>query len=181
LALAATLLQAGRPADAIVPLRDAALLEPSDPIIQHDLGLACLEVGRIPDAKRAKVDPRRHYNWLKDDPWYVHAFRQAAIEAGDSLEDRLMETAFDGNVTAAIFLLKGLKPEKFRERVDFKWNGDFQQLISRLSPAELEVLEKQMLEIAADGDRQKLAELQKQLGPVVETTAEVVENRSSSA
>src|ERR1035437_3520134 len=50
LALAAQLLRAGRPADAIAPLRDAALLQPSNPIIQHDLGLACLEVGRVPDA-----------------------------------------------------------------------------------------------------------------------------------
>jgi tetratricopeptide (TPR) repeat protein len=31
-------------------LRDAALLQPSNAIIQHDLGLACLEVGRVPDA-----------------------------------------------------------------------------------------------------------------------------------
>jgi tetratricopeptide (TPR) repeat protein len=50
LALATNLLRAGRPADAIVPLRDAALLEPFNAIIQHDLGLACLEVGRVPDA-----------------------------------------------------------------------------------------------------------------------------------
>jgi Flp pilus assembly protein TadD len=50
LALATQLLEAGRPADAIAPLRDAARLEPSNPIIQHDLGLACLEVGRVPDA-----------------------------------------------------------------------------------------------------------------------------------
>jgi len=50
LALATQFLRAGRPADAIAPLRGAALLQPSDPIIQHDLGLACLEVGRIPDA-----------------------------------------------------------------------------------------------------------------------------------
>ncbi|HZY58154.1 MAG TPA: tetratricopeptide repeat protein, partial [Candidatus Binataceae bacterium] len=53
LALATKFLQGGRPADAIVPLRDAALLEPSNPLIQHDLGLACLEVGRIPDAIQA--------------------------------------------------------------------------------------------------------------------------------
>src|ERR1700674_181216 len=53
LALAAKLLRAGRPADAIAPLRDAALLQPSNPIIQHDLGLACLEVGRVPDAVAA--------------------------------------------------------------------------------------------------------------------------------
>src|ERR1700726_832299 len=50
LALATQLLKAGRPADAIPPLREAALLEPFNPAIQHDLGLACLEVGRIPDA-----------------------------------------------------------------------------------------------------------------------------------
>jgi len=50
LVLATQLLRAGRPADAIAPLRDAARLQPSDPIIQHDLGLACLEIGDIPDA-----------------------------------------------------------------------------------------------------------------------------------
>jgi len=50
LAVATKLLQAGRPADAIAPLRDAALLQPSNAIIQHDLGLACLEVGHVPDA-----------------------------------------------------------------------------------------------------------------------------------
>ncbi len=50
LVLATQLLSAGRPADAIAPLRDAALLRPSNAMIQHDLGLACLEVGRVPDA-----------------------------------------------------------------------------------------------------------------------------------
>ncbi|MGA7382049.1 MAG: sulfotransferase [Terriglobales bacterium] len=50
---AAQLLRAGRPADAIAPLRDAALLQPSNSIIQHDLGLACLEVGRVSDAVAA--------------------------------------------------------------------------------------------------------------------------------
>ena len=50
LALATEFLRAGRPADAIAPLRDAARLEPSNALIQHDLGLACLEAGRVPDA-----------------------------------------------------------------------------------------------------------------------------------
>ena len=63
LALATKLLRAGRPADAIAPLREAALLEPSNPIIQHDLGLACLEVGRLPDAiaalqRAVAINPR---------------------------------------------------------------------------------------------------------------------------
>ena len=50
LASAAKLLSAGRPADAIVPLRDAARVEPFNATIQHDLGLACLESGRLSDA-----------------------------------------------------------------------------------------------------------------------------------
>ena len=50
LALATELLRAGKPAGAIAPLRDAALLEPFNANIQHDLGLACLEVGNVPDA-----------------------------------------------------------------------------------------------------------------------------------
>jgi tetratricopeptide (TPR) repeat protein len=53
LALATQFLQAGRPADAIAPLRDAARLQPSDANIQHDLGLACLEVDRVPEAIEA--------------------------------------------------------------------------------------------------------------------------------
>src|SRR3974390_2371247 len=63
LALATEFLQAGRPANAIAPLREAALLQPSNPIVQHDLGLACLEVGQVPDAiaalrQAAAIDPR---------------------------------------------------------------------------------------------------------------------------
>jgi tetratricopeptide (TPR) repeat protein len=50
LALATQFLKAGRPGDAIAPLRDAALRQPSSPIVWHDLGLACLEVGHVPDA-----------------------------------------------------------------------------------------------------------------------------------
>lgn len=63
LALATKFLKARRPAEAIAPLRDAALLQPCNAIIQHDLGLACLEVGLVPDAiaalRQAVVaDPR---------------------------------------------------------------------------------------------------------------------------
>jgi tetratricopeptide (TPR) repeat protein len=53
LARAAELLTAGRPAEAITPLRDAVFLAPANPLIQHDLGLACLEVGRLPEAIEA--------------------------------------------------------------------------------------------------------------------------------
>ncbi len=50
LSVAAEMLTAKRPADAIPALREAAVLEPWNAVIQHDLGLACLEVGQLPDA-----------------------------------------------------------------------------------------------------------------------------------
>ena len=73
LALATQFLRAGRPADAIAPLRDAALLQPSNAIIQHDLGLACLEVGRIPDAVAA------FQRAVASDPRYGDAYFRLGI------------------------------------------------------------------------------------------------------
>jgi tetratricopeptide (TPR) repeat protein len=73
LALATQSLQAGRPADAIAPLRDAARLQPANPIIQHDLGLACLEVGRVPDAVAA------FERAVASDPRYADAYFRLGI------------------------------------------------------------------------------------------------------
>ncbi len=73
LALATKLLQAGRPADAIAPLRNAALLQPSNAMIQHDLGLACLEVDRVPDAIAALQRA------VASDPRYADAYFRLGI------------------------------------------------------------------------------------------------------
>jgi hypothetical protein len=90
-------------------------------------------------AKRAGVDRRTHYNWLRSDPWYVEAFHQAVQEAGDALEDKLNEMAHDGNTTAAIFLLKGLRPEKYKDRQahEVVWDGD----PTKLTDAQLATME----------------------------------------
>ena len=50
LEFAVAALRAGRPADAIAPLRQAALLSPQASMIHHDLGLACLETGLIQES-----------------------------------------------------------------------------------------------------------------------------------
>jgi len=50
LAIAAQFLRAGRPGEAIGPLREAARRWPGNDAILHDLGLACLESGQIGEA-----------------------------------------------------------------------------------------------------------------------------------
>ncbi|HUA97688.1 MAG TPA: sulfotransferase [Terracidiphilus sp.] len=70
LELAAQSLRAGRPADAIAPLRDAAQLRPADATIRHDLGLACLEAGSVPEAIAAlrmavAIKPRYGEAWFR--------------------------------------------------------------------------------------------------------------------
>ena len=81
LSQATALLRAGQAADAIEPLRGAALLQPSNPMIQHDLGLACLEVGRMSEAIAA------FQNAVSSNPRYADAYFRLgiALETGGEL------------------------------------------------------------------------------------------------
>jgi tetratricopeptide (TPR) repeat protein len=70
LAQAARFLKAGRPGDAIAPLREAAQWLPQNAAILHDLGLACLECGRVGEAVNAlrgsiAADPGFHDSHLR--------------------------------------------------------------------------------------------------------------------
>ena len=70
LAHATRLLEAGRPGDAVVPLREAARCLPGNAAILHDLGLACLECGLIGEAVTAlrgsvAVDPGFQDSYLR--------------------------------------------------------------------------------------------------------------------
>jgi hypothetical protein len=53
-------------------------------------------------AKAAHVNPRRHYEWMREDADYLARFKQAQIEAAQSLEDeasyRAMVGVFEPNV-----------------------------------------------------------------------------------
>ncbi len=70
LAQATKFLRAGRPADAIPPLREAARLAPFNATIQHDLGLACLDADFLPEAVAAlqsatAANPRYTDAWFR--------------------------------------------------------------------------------------------------------------------
>jgi tetratricopeptide (TPR) repeat protein len=104
LALAAQLLRAGRPEDAIVPLRDAALLQPSNAVIHHDLGLAYLEVGRIQDAIAALQRA------VASNPGYADAYFRLGIALEKVGEIRKAIVAYD----CATRLLPSLTEAWFR-------------------------------------------------------------------
>ena len=106
LALATQLLRAGRPADAIAPLRDAALLQPSNPIIQHDLGLACLEVGRVPDAIAALQRA------VASNPRYADAYFRLGIALEKLGNIRGAIAAYDRATEAAPILDRGVVPRR---------------------------------------------------------------------
>jgi len=93
--------------------------------------LAALSIVGQPTAaaKISHVSKQTHYNWLNaidkdgnataDATRYAGAAREAVEQAGDNLEHHVWKMAMDAkkpNLVAAIFLLKGIRPEKYRER-----------------------------------------------------------------
>ena len=105
---------------------------------------AYAECGNVTHAAElAGVSRRSHVDWMKD-PAYVEAFRAAEDQAADKLEKEARRRAIEGlerikfgrngeplvnphtgqpytareySDTLLIFLLKGIRPEKYRENV----------------------------------------------------------------
>jgi hypothetical protein len=89
-------------------------------------------------SKKARMSWTSHYNWLKDEdsPAYIEAFNRAREIAGDIAEGEIYRRAFlgfdhpviyEGKITTtyknysdslAMFWLKGLKPERYRENLN---------------------------------------------------------------
>lgn len=83
--------------------------------------------------KAASIGRQSAYDWRDADEVFAKDW-DAAVEAGtDELEDALHERAANTDTTAAIFLLKGRRPEKYRERTDSRVSGDVTVNISRFS------------------------------------------------
>lgn len=95
-------------------------------------------------AEMAGIDRKTHYDWLQDDPEYPARFAKAMEQAGDALEDVAFDRAMGGDTTLVIFLLKGAKPEKYRERVqnDVNLKGDL-TIEQRLAAAKARMAPKE--------------------------------------
>jgi hypothetical protein len=95
------------------------------------------ELGTVTHAADAAgIDRRSHSNWMHSDPGYRDAFESAGEMAVQHLEREARRRAIEGTEkpvyqggklvgtireysdTLLIFLLKGARPERYRERVD---------------------------------------------------------------
>jgi len=73
--------------------------------------------------KQAKTDAFMHYYWMKTDPAYVTAFADAQELVANLLEEEAIRRATKGprpSDTLLIFLMKGARPEKYRDNVHIK-------------------------------------------------------------
>jgi transposase-like protein len=106
-------------------------------------------------AKSVGINRDCHYSWLSNDPEYGLAFDDAQEQAIERLEAEMLrrgvegveEPVFHGGVevgtirrysdTLLIFALKGLRPERYRERISIVTEESVDAEIRRLT-AELE-------------------------------------------
>lgn len=108
-------------------------------------------------AEIAGICRSSHYNWINDDETYKIYFAEAEQEAIDRLETEARRRALNGvsepvfhqgmqcgtvqkySDTLLIFLLKGARPQKYRDNVsvDANVNVNFEQLLKKaLEPGE---------------------------------------------
>jgi hypothetical protein len=113
------------------------------------------EVGNIYRAAQlVKMDRTQHYRWL-DDPEYRARFADASDDAVDSLETEARRRAVEGvdepagwfqgtaggvvrkySDTLLIFLLKGARPEKYRDRLEHTGKDGAPIEVAQLTTAE---------------------------------------------
>ncbi len=74
-------------------------------------------------AEVAKLDRSALYRLRKNDEAFAEAWAEAEELGVEALEDEACRRAFDGSDTLLIFLLKGKKPDKYRERTEVTGKG----------------------------------------------------------
>ncbi len=75
-------------------------------------------------AKAVELSRDTVYRWRREDSAFAEAFENAREAVADLLETECLRRAYAGSDLLLIFLLKGLKPEKFRERQETRINAD---------------------------------------------------------
>jgi len=99
-------------------------------------GASISGAARIAGVARATI-----YRWMEKSARFAQQVADAYEEGTDHLEDVVLRMALEGNTQAAIFLLKGRRPQKWRERVQVEHTAaedflrDFGNIIQELERA----------------------------------------------
>lgn len=107
-------------------------------------------------AEVAGIKLRQHYYWLQAFPEYAEEFEEAAQKALGRLEEEAIRRAVDGvekpvfykgqkvgttkdySDTLLMFMLKGMSPEKYRDRYEPAQNNTINIQLTALSDEELD-------------------------------------------
>ena len=73
--------------------------------------------------KAAGIGRTTVYAWRQDDAEFAKAWDAALADAADVLEASAYQRALEGDTTLTIFLLKGAKPDKYKERTSTELTG----------------------------------------------------------
>ena len=71
----------------------------------------------------AGVNRTTFYRWLESCPAFVEEYEKAKEAVTDNLEREAIRRAYNGSDTLLIFLLKGNKPDKYREKTQTEHIG----------------------------------------------------------
>lgn len=117
-------------------------------------------------AKDVGIDRDNHYLWLYEDPEYAEEFARSRLIAGEVIEEEAVLRATreeNPSDTLLIFILKGLKPNVYREYFKHEMTGanggpiqTTAMDLSKLNDAQLAMLEE--LAIAAHGPAPEVSE-----------------------
>lgn len=75
-------------------------------------------------AKAAGLGRRTVYNWRNEDLAFAQEWDDRIEDCTDVLEQSLYQRAMEGDTTAAIFLLKGARPAKYRDNHRVEHTGE---------------------------------------------------------
>ena len=126
--------------------------------------LASLEEGNsiARAARDAGVGPSTAYEWRTAEPEFAKAWDDAVETGTDGLEDEAIKRAKNGSDTLLIFMLKGRRPEKFKERFSSDQRVTVQEKTFEQWLDEAHAQNKQMFDEACQRVEQEMLERARQ-------------------
>jgi hypothetical protein len=83
-------------------------------------------------ARKARIHRRTLYRWRMANPDFDARVQAAKNEGFDALEDAMVDRGMKDDTTAAIFMLKAWRPERYRETHNLNVSGNVSATVTVL-------------------------------------------------